>query len=50
MKWKKKNRIIWGCYAVAATVTVAGLFTHPAINITGMLMLACIAGFCMVDR
>jgi hypothetical protein len=50
MEWKRKTGIIWLCYAVASPITIAGAFIHPSVNIAGLVILACISDFCMIDK
>jgi hypothetical protein len=50
MDWKKKKRIIWGCFAVASLITIGGALIHPLVNLAGIIGLVCICGFCMMDE
>jgi hypothetical protein len=50
MDWKKKKETIWSCYVFASVIAIGGAFVHPAVNMIGIILLVCIAGFCMIDK
>ncbi|MDR1112222.1 MAG: hypothetical protein LBL18_00450 [Bacteroidales bacterium] len=50
MKTEKKIKRVWICFAIASITAVVGSIIHPLIFAVGMIGLAGVMGFCMIDR
>jgi hypothetical protein len=46
----RKRVLIWSVTAVFSIVALTGLFTHRAVNITGMAGLCLVVVYCMTDK
>jgi hypothetical protein len=48
MEWKKKKSLIWSLFVVFSITAIIGAAV-PVLFVIGMLGLACVMGYCMID-